>query len=103
MPSAPARDAVTAASRFGFAARPGELAAIGGDARGWVLAQLGRRPAPLAGDLPSSASMVVAEFEMRRDKQEDPGSKSGFNDKVKAVYLAEVDARMRAAAASDTP
>ena len=33
-------DAVQAVSRFGLGARPGELAAVGGDAQGWVLRQL---------------------------------------------------------------
>src|SRR5204862_5899887 len=32
--------AILAANRFGLGARPGELAAIGGDPRGWLKAQL---------------------------------------------------------------
>ncbi len=122
--------ALIAATRFGFAARAGDLAAIGRDPRGWALAQLGHRPAPLAGDLPSSASMVVAEFEMRRERREakggereanggrrfannaprqdtpqrdETGASREFNERVKAVYLAEIGARIDAAAASDAP
>jgi uncharacterized protein (DUF1800 family) len=103
MPSIVASDAVTAATRFGVAARPGELAEIGRDPRGWVLAQLARRAAPLPGNLPSSATMVAAEFEMRRDKPDDDNAKRDFNTRVKAVYLAEIAARSAAAVASDTP
>jgi len=122
--------ALIAATRFGFAARAGDLAAIGRDPRGWVLAQLGHRPPPLAGNLPSSATMVVAEFEMRRERrlakggdgsekvgrrfadnaprQDNPqrdetGAMREFNERVKAVYFAEIGARIGAAAASDTP
>jgi uncharacterized protein (DUF1800 family) len=94
--------ALVAATRLGFAARPGDLAAIGRDARGWALAQLGRRAPPLAVALPSSAEMVVAEFEMRRDKG-DVEAKRAFNERVRQVYLAEIDARFRAAAFGDQP
>jgi uncharacterized protein (DUF1800 family) len=95
-------DAVTAATRFGFAARAGDLAVIARDPRGWVLGQLARRPAPLAGDLPSAATMVVAEFEMRRDKG-DTEAKRAFAERAKSVYLAEIGARLGAAIASETP
>ncbi len=95
--------ALVAATRLGFAARPGDLAAIGRDPRGWALAQLARGAPPLAGDLPSAASMVVAEFEMRRDKRDDPEAKRAFNERVRTVYLAEIAARFAAAAAGDAP
>jgi uncharacterized protein (DUF1800 family) len=102
-PSA-ASDAVTAATRFGFGARPGDLDAIAHDPRGWVLGQLGKAPAPLQGNLPDSASMVVAELEMRRDRRGgDEAAKRAFNERVRAVYLAEIAARLDAAVASATP
>ncbi len=94
--------ALIAATRFGFAARPGDLGAIGRDPRGWVLGQLAHPPAPLPGNLPPGQSMVVAELEMRRDKRED-GAKLAFNERVKAVYQAEIAARLAAAAQSETP
>lgn len=102
MPPIAAADALTAATRFGFAARAGDLATIGRDPRGWVLAQLSRPPALLPG-LPSSAAMVVAEFEMRQDKRDDPEAKRQFNERVKAVYTAEIAARVNAAATSEAP
>src|SRR5882757_5870635 len=43
--------AVIAANRFGLGARPGELAAIGADPKGWLKAQLApadAMPAPVA-------------------------------------------------------
>jgi uncharacterized protein (DUF1800 family) len=130
----PSSAALIAATRFGFAARAGDLAAIGKDPRGWVLAQL-ERPAPaLPGELPTAASMVTAELEMRREKREEkaaareagngrrsaferpenaprendppreePGAVRAFNERVKAVYRAEIAARVEAAATSDAP
>jgi uncharacterized protein (DUF1800 family) len=97
-----AGDAVTAATRFGFAAGTGDLAVIGKDPRGWTLAQLGQRPELLSANLPSSQTMVVAEFEMQRDKGNEE-AKRAFNERVKAVYLAEIAARTNAAVTSGAP
>src|SRR5579875_764089 len=102
MPSTDVAAALIAATRFGFAARSGDLAAIGRDPRGWVLAQLARAPAPLPGELPSGATMVVAEFEMRQQKG-DEEVKRAFNERVKAGYMAEIAARTGAAATSEAP
>jgi uncharacterized protein (DUF1800 family) len=96
-------EALIASTRLGFAARAGELAAIGRDPRGWALAQLAHRPAPLPGSLPNAASMVAAELEMRRDRREDAGAKHAFNERVKAVYREEIAARAAAAITSDAP
>jgi uncharacterized protein (DUF1800 family) len=91
--------AVIAATRFGFAPKPGELAPIGGDPRGWVAAQLNRRPDFTPGSLPPSPETVTAMLEARRDKEERPQLK----ERLKATYLAEIDARLRAAILGDTP
>jgi uncharacterized protein (DUF1800 family) len=91
--------AVIAATRFGFAPKAGELAQIGGDPRGWVAAQLNRRPDFAPGNLPSSPETVAAMLEARRDKEEKPQLK----ERLKATYLAEIDARLRAAILGDTP
>jgi len=56
------QDAAIAANRFGLGARPGELARIAGDPRGWLRAQLTPEsvlPAPLAA-LPSTADDEAA-------------------------------------------
>ena len=65
-----ATEAAIATSRFGFGARPGELAAVAPDPRGWLLAQLGREhPAPpeLQGLAPGSE--VLAHFLAARELQ----------------------------------
>ncbi len=46
--------------------------------------------------------MVVAELEMRRDKGDEAGKRE-FNERVRAVYLAEIAARANAAVTSDAP
>src|SRR5271156_4601420 len=56
------QDAAIAANRFGLGARPGDLAQIAGDPRGWLHAQLTPEtalPAPLAA-LPSTADDQAA-------------------------------------------
>jgi uncharacterized protein (DUF1800 family) len=51
--------AAIAANRFGLGARPGELAAIGSDARGWLKAQLrGGAPLLTAVDLPGTPQIL---------------------------------------------
>ena len=92
--------AVIAATRFGFAPKPGELASIGGDPRGWVASQLINRRSDFApGSLPPSPETVAAMLEARKDKAEKPELK----ERLKATYLGEIDARMRAAILGDTP
>ncbi len=93
---------VIAATRFGFAARPGELAALAADPQGAVLAQLAALPPPLDAALPSAAEMITATFTVQRD-QRDPADRKDYQQRVRAVYLAEVEARVRAAAVSDAP
>jgi uncharacterized protein (DUF1800 family) len=57
--------AIIATSRFGFAARDGELGAVAGDPRGWVRFQLGKAAATLPASLPSAAAMVAATLRAR--------------------------------------
>jgi uncharacterized protein (DUF1800 family) len=96
--------AIIATTRFGFAAREGDLAAAGSDPRGWVLRQLRQRPAPLAGDLPQSSKMVAAMLQARQDKKAgDTQDSKAERDELRATYLAEVGARLNAAIASDAP
>jgi uncharacterized protein (DUF1800 family) len=96
--------AIIATTRFGFAARGGDLAGASRDPRGWVLAQLTRRPTALPGDLPSSARMVAAQLQARQDKKAGDGQGAkGERDELRQVYLAEVGARLNAAIMSDAP
>src|SRR5215470_16129687 len=91
--------AVIAATRFGFAPKPGELAELGADPRGWVAAQLSRKPDFNSEGLPPATEIVAAMLEARRDKEERPQLK----ERLKATYLAELDARMQAAILGDAP
>src|SRR5271167_218624 len=90
--------ALIAASRFGFAPGPGELAEIARDPRGWVVAQLGRK-VEIPGDLPTAREMLALVLEARKEKQERPETQQRFRQ----TYLGELDARMRAAILGNTP
>jgi uncharacterized protein (DUF1800 family) len=94
-------EAIIATSRFGFAAREGDLAAVAGDPRGWVRGQLRQRPATLPASLPNSAAMVGAMLQARLDRK--AGGKTDAKDELRAVFFAEIGARMNAAIASETP
>jgi uncharacterized protein (DUF1800 family) len=97
----PGSAALVAASRFGFAARAGDLDRIAREPRAWVAQQLEQPPAPLPADLPPSTQMVVAMLEARKDK--DDAGRREVRERLQAVYLAEIDARVKAAAGSDAP
>ncbi|HUB94477.1 MAG TPA: DUF1800 domain-containing protein [Stellaceae bacterium] len=94
--------ALIAATRFGFAARGDDLGTIASNPHQWVVGQLRSAPAPLPGELPSSASVVTQILERRRDKGDDAARKE-FGQTMRQIYLAEVEARLAAAADSDTP
>ncbi len=94
--------ALIAATRFGFAPRPGELEALTHDPRGAVLKQLAGPPPALSGDLPSGTDMTVLFMDSIRDKRA-PQDRKEFIERVNEVYFAELEARLGAAAASDRP
>lgn len=119
--------AAIAANRFGLGARPGELKAIAGDPRGWLLAQLQPESAPPASlaALPDTAQ-AAGEFanwlgeiglfkggapaDLYRDADK-PGSMSGRKLGVEQSYVkyfwpgytAGVEARFAVATASERP
>ncbi len=97
-----ASTALIAATRFGYAPRPGELAAIAPDPRASVLAQLAAPPMALDPGLPTAAETLATTFIARRDKG-DPEAKKAFAQQLRAVYLAEIAARINAAATTDAP
>ncbi len=57
--------ATTAVNRFGLGARPGELSAVGDDARGWLLAQLAGGAEVLPDALPDSLDYLRQEVGVR--------------------------------------
>lgn len=72
------RAAASAANRFGLGARPGELAQVGGDPRGWLHAQLrgGDVVAAFAG-LPTSAAYLGQYYDLLRARRDARQSRSG--------------------------
>jgi uncharacterized protein (DUF1800 family) len=104
------RQSVIAASRFGLGARPGELAAIGNDPRGWLNAQLESpvpTPAPIAALRPSAG--ILAEFQsLRRQRQGADGDKlEALQRQLRHVlgpaYQQQVLARYQAAVSCEQP
>jgi len=60
-----------AATRFGLGARPGELAGIGSDAKGWLLAQIRREGADQPQTNPDTAAKRIQDFRVYRRDQRD--------------------------------
>ncbi|HUK58633.1 MAG TPA: DUF1800 domain-containing protein [Stellaceae bacterium] len=94
--------ALIAATRFGFAARPGELQTLAQDPRGAVLKQLSGPPPALAGDLPTGTGMTALFLQSIRDKRA-PQDRKEFNQRVNQVYFTEIEARLDAAVTSERP
>lgn len=108
-------NAVIAANRFGLGARPGEIADIGADPRGWLDRQLSARPAPdPIKALPSSAQAFAAYRELQQLRREvraaakaekapagDPVAQA--RQKLAPFYLGQVAARYQVAVESADP
>lgn len=112
-----------AANRFGLGARPGELASIGSDARGWLVAQLkGGAPLFPGTGLRTSQDILAEALELRRDRREErktmraippdagPVEASTAAQKLlklpkiyRPIYVDEVTARFRQAVSTDRP
>jgi uncharacterized protein (DUF1800 family) len=105
MVAAALTNALVATTRFGFAPAPGQLQTIAGDPRGWVLQQLNARPAALDPSLPNSAAMVAELLQVRQEARQTKSddSKKAENERLRAIYFAEVEGRTSAAVASDAP
>jgi uncharacterized protein (DUF1800 family) len=113
-----------AANRFGLGARPGELAAIGGDGRDWLRAQLlGGAPLLSGPELRLSQEILSEALEVRRQIQGArraqalaPGNTDGTaNDAaqnalqqrlpqlLRPIYVAEATARLQQAVSTQRP
>ncbi len=107
-------EAAIAANRFGLGARPGELARIGDDPRGWLATQIsGARPiaAPLRA-LPSSAHVFQSFTELQEARRKARNEAKGEGDlakkfagtvrqKLAPMYLDQVAARYQVAVQSE--
>ena len=101
-------EAVVAAARFGYGTGPAGMPAVGADPKRWLKGQLAAptHPSSLNG-LPDSASLVMAELELREERKEmkqagDTG-KPPEQKEVRRHYLDEIQARYLAATDSPTP
>lgn len=70
MPPTPAHDAALALTRFGLGARPGEIDALGSDARGWLLAQIRSDGAPNPPGGPTTDERVEAFLDYQREARQ---------------------------------
>jgi uncharacterized protein (DUF1800 family) len=118
--------AAIAVNRFGLGAKPGEIAAVGADARDWLKAQLKAGPPVLSGAGLEPASKTLAQVlelrqqqvEQRREKrmeansrptdpaQPDPAPNNAavrIAAVYRPVYLAESAARFSHSVATDRP
>jgi len=116
-------ESAIAANRFGLGARAGDLAAIGGNGRDWLRAQLRAGPPTLtAPQLRSSAGILAEALELRHEIQDARKatvraniSAEGATDEVaqqvqqrlpqllKPIYTTEVTARFAQAVTSERP
>jgi uncharacterized protein (DUF1800 family) len=109
-----------AANRFGLGARPGELADIGDDPRGWLTAQLKDGAPPFADTgLRPSADVLAETIELRRDQREMRKTRKAnatpedteaavkkflkLPQLYRPVYISEVTARVSHAVETDRP
>ncbi|MEM9690828.1 MAG: DUF1800 domain-containing protein [Pseudomonadota bacterium] len=99
------KNAIIAANRFGLGARPGDLARIGRDARGWLIEQIGA--GDTLRDLPASRDVIVEVNELRMQRREarqnDDDFVKNYGRRVRRHYLDQVTARYRNAAATERP
>ena len=91
----PTLAATLAAHRFGLG-EP-DLAVVGNDARGWLLAQIGPADAQRGSDLPSLAQALAVQTEARQKRT--PAS----NAPLRALVQADVRARLATAASTTRP
>ena len=119
--------AAIAANRFGLGARPGELAVVGGDPRGWLRAQLSAPPPPLsAPELRGSVQILADALRLRREIQAARQADAQANSTppadaarsgaaaaadvqqklpqfLRPIYVSEVSARFEQAVSTDRP
>jgi uncharacterized protein (DUF1800 family) len=100
-----------AANRFGLGARPGELARVGSDARGWLTAQLGGGAPHLQGsELRNSADILSQALELRRANHDARAAQNADAAAVmkvaqlyKPIYVDETNARLGEALTTERP
>lgn len=98
--------AVLAANRFGLGPRPGELAAIGGDYKGWLKAQITGRnvlPATIAALAGTEARLATLPPAMDARREAQKNLLQAILKNAREQYSQDAAARMQAAITSETP
>jgi uncharacterized protein (DUF1800 family) len=93
------RDQVLAVERFGLGPKPGQVARIGRDARGWLTQALGAPAPTLPG--PEAGAKVMATMLRLANSDAEALARVGRAE-ARPIFVAEVQLRMRAAVQSDT-
>ncbi len=93
------RDAVLAVERFGLGPKPGQVAKIGRDARGWLTTALSAPAPTLAG--PDGGAKVLATMLRLANSDAEALARVGRAE-ARPIFVADVTVRMRAAVQSDT-
>jgi len=93
-----------AANRFGLGARAGELAAVGGDPRGWLKEQVAAPMRLDGGGLPSSGEVLAGALALRGERREarergspSPQAAANLGRYYRPFYVADAAARTRLA------
>ncbi|HVH83942.1 MAG TPA: DUF1800 domain-containing protein, partial [Steroidobacteraceae bacterium] len=97
-----------AVNRFGLGARPRELAALGGDGRDWLRAQLKAVPPAITDAQLASAAQVLGQaFALQREIQQERRSGNDGQQKLpqrlQPIYKSEATARFQQAVATERP
>jgi uncharacterized protein (DUF1800 family) len=96
-------DALIALHRFGFGPKPGEVAQVAADPKGWLEQQieLPYSPPPAMSGLPLAAENVIDWWVTARRSVPDLVRK--YRTEYKSLWLEEVKARLKEAVVTDTP
>jgi uncharacterized protein (DUF1800 family) len=96
------RAGAIATNRFGLGARPGDIASVGSDPRGWLKAQLRGAPPVLHGSaLPSSTTVLATAIDLRKNR--DAADAMKIREYFRPLYIEEARARFDSAVATERP
>lgn len=95
--------AAIAANRYGLGARPGDLAAIAGDPRGWLRGQLAAPPPSLPQSGLRGSADILAEASRIRQEKDAQDQQRQIPRLYRPIYLREASSRLAFAASTDRP
>lgn len=95
--------AAHALARFGLGPKPGEIAAVAADPRGWAMLQVGRVDIPPALAQSPSGRERQAQLQNLREREGEPGVGRLLRREWRAAYMRDCGLRTRAMIESDAP